>query len=321
MNKDDYQKTIDEINENIEVLFKLNPQTHNSKFKVERLRLIESLYKYVEITHKSNSNLLDKQDKNFAESYGVEIFEVADSCIRNYEKENGDFLNYFNHSLKIKCNGVYKHKKHIDYAGGIIIKDKNIKKIIKLYLNICKVRSEYEVTEEIIKIICDNYQLEREEVRECLKKYKQLNMIQQQYKVENNEGGEVDIFDTIVDFNDEYLKIEDDQIFMEILQRINTVFVNLQDRTKEKNSKILTLKLYGIIYENKQKYEFAKKTGFFDNDFYQQQIISGNITTSAGLSEYLEVKESDISRTYKNFIEKCKEDEILSEIFKEKIKR
>ena len=82
------------------ILFSLDRETQTVAYKRESLKMAEYLYLYV------TSINADKYSE-----YGLEIAQTAKRCIKNYTKESGDFLNYFNSAISKEYRKVFAQKR------------------------------------------------------------------------------------------------------------------------------------------------------------------------------------------------------------------
>ena len=105
-------------------LFQIDRDAEASRYKSEALKLTEYLYCY----------LLEINESKYIE-FGAEIMDTANSCIKSFKPDCGDFLNYFNVAMSKAYKKAFAKQKEAEVRKGITVSEDDqraIQKILKL---------------------------------------------------------------------------------------------------------------------------------------------------------------------------------------------
>ena len=106
------------------LLFQIDRDAEASRYKSEALKLTEYLYCY----------LLAINESKYIE-FGAEIMDTANSCIKSFKPDCGDFLNYFNVAMSKAYKKAFAKQKEAEVRKGITVSEDDqraIQKILKL---------------------------------------------------------------------------------------------------------------------------------------------------------------------------------------------
>jgi hypothetical protein len=81
-------------------LFLIDRVNDAEYFVAEKRKFIGYLFEITKLVWTKHVTKIDTDDKEGSLVIGLEVYEVANTCINNYDSKNGDFLKYFNFSLK-----------------------------------------------------------------------------------------------------------------------------------------------------------------------------------------------------------------------------
>ena len=274
-------------------LFEIDKESSPALYKSEERKFIDNLYLYY-------SNYVYRKDLD-----GLVFMRTAKECIKYYAKEKGEFLHLFNSSMKRDLH-IAKAKEIIEEKRqGIRVSnedDKLIRKIIALANS--KGLDIYDLT--VQQKISRALNIELSRLQELLRINDDAVAVSS--TVTNEDGDEVELFDlqsshekTAED------KLADESAFITLVERIDDVFITVQDRQKKLLSMLLTVEIIKACNEDLDK---AKNilTGkeLFDEEVFDYYEKHGELPTAKQIGEILGVSEQSLSRTYKNFKEKLK---------------
>jgi hypothetical protein len=144
-------------------LFAIDKKNDNEKYIAEERKYISVLSQYIKLTH-----------PNFNE-IGLEIIDTAKNCLRYYKKDSGNFLNYFNKSLKSQIQKSKAIEGIENSRGGMKLskKDSDLESKITKYKKTDIDEKQNPVAEikirEMLKIIDNEFQNCQERQKPMLK--------------------------------------------------------------------------------------------------------------------------------------------------------
>ena len=283
-NKDEYERLIDESN-----LFSINKDTQKSLYKREALKMVEYLYCYL---------LAVKQQQY--EPYGMEIVETAKRCIENYKPESGRFLNYFTSAWKQEYGHIVGKEIIKETFGGIHFtedEERNYRKYMKLAQSMGIDTSSTEFEQRVSEAMGIS-------LKEMVVLKNMVNSKVMPITAISDDGEEFSLLDCID--NGEYADSELVQIekAKELLDLIEIVFNQLQERQKPILSKLITSKVALLFSDEEDVICIIKEKSYFDDDIYNDSIKRGEPIQSKEIADLFNVSEASISRTWKTFKEK-----------------
>lgn len=285
--KEEYENII-----NNSILFSLDKEVQNTIYKREVRKLIKNIYAYIMCVNTYKY-----------EEYALEITETASECIKRYEPEKGDFLNYFNYVFSKNYKKAYAKEIQSEKFRGIHIPKKD-QSIISKYMKLSKYKDGNGVTEKMKKDISDLTNISIENVEKCLVAYEKLSTVSDVYKTEDID---ISLFDTVITDNTISENFEKEESLKELLICIDETFKERQERQKTLISKIITSKISLEIKNNNYLIEIAKKLNFFDIDIFSICIKENKMVKAKDIGKELNISEQSVSRTYKKFINYLKE--------------
>lgn len=277
-------------------LFEIDKESSLALYKSERYNFLTLLTDYYRLYIYPNKTL---------DSYSMTLMETAMECIKYYDKNKGEFLHLFNSSMKRDLH-IAKAKEIIEEKRqGIRVSnedDKLIRKIIALANS--KGLDIYDITvqQKISKVL--NLELSR--LQELLRINDDAVAVSS--TVTNEDGDEVELFD----LQSSHEKTAEDRLaeesaFITLVERIDNVYITVQDRQKRLLSMLLTIEIIKACDEDldKAKNVLSSKELFNEEvfDYYEKY---GELPTAKQIGILCGVSEQSLSRTYKNFKEKLK---------------
>lgn len=233
------------------------------------------------------------------EPYGCEITEVATRCIHNFDNSKGVFLHYFNAAWKQEYSHILVEKQNEDKYRGIRVTEEErraVRKYIRLAAQIdvgCSVDDLYRKLSEAM-----NLPLER--IVE-LAKLSNVNVSGDSYI--SDEGEEQSLWDQIPGNWNTEQDIESSENIEAIFNRIETVFLSLQNRQRPIVSDMLTAKICTFLAETG-----IKSFSFISSSVMEQWIEQATVPTQREIAKKYGRDEASISRTVKDFLKKLKKE-------------
>ena len=258
-------------------LFEIDKESSPALYKSERYNFLTLLADYYRFYIYPNKPL---------DSYSMTLMETAMECIKYYDKDKGEFLHLFNSSMKRDLH-IAKVKEIIEEKRqGIRVSnedDKLIRKIIALANS--KSLDIYDLT--VQQKISKALNLELSRLQELLRINDDAVAVSS--TVTNEDGDEVELFDlqsshekTAED------KLADESAFITLVERIDDVFITVQDRQKKLLSMLLTVEIIKACNEDLDK---AKNilTGkvLFDEEVFDYYEKHGELPTAKQIGEIL----------------------------------
>lgn len=277
-------------------LFSIDKDSSPELYKTERYKFLTLLTDYYRFYIYPNKPL---------DSYSMTLMETAVECIKYYDKDKGEFLHLFNKAMKRELE-IAKAKELIDERRqGIRISgddDKLIRKIMAFVNSKGLDASCIDVQEKIAKVLGVNVQKVQELIR--------INddAVAVSSTVKNDDGEEVDLFDLQISHEKSAEeKLVEDSAIAELVDRINTVFISVQDRQKKLLSMVLTaeiIKAFDCDTEKAKEILYGKE--LFNKEIFDYCLHNGELPTAKQIGVLCGVSEQSLSRAYKNFKEKLK---------------
>ena len=270
-------------------LFSLDRERDRTAYQREALKMVEYLYLY----------LMEINAERYVE-YGVEITETANSCIENYDPQNGDFLHYFNAAMKKEYTRESAKRRMQEMRGGIRVTDeddRNLRAVIK-YMRANKID---DPTAEQIERIAEALSVTEQRVCDLLKMNAESTTISD--TTQNNDGEEISLFDTIAsdeNIEQEFISADNCRVLLESIQ---TAYDGCQERQKPILSAMLTVKIAAVV----RQYEISvMQFSFVDKQILMEYIQTGTLPTQRDIAARFDKNEASISRTLKEFLGKLK---------------
>lgn len=278
-------------------LFGIDKENNSELYKTEKYNLFTLLTDYYRIyifPHKS----LDE--------YSFTLIKTAAECIKYYDVAKGDFLHLFNKAMKRDLS-IAKAKEIIDsHRQGIRLTtydEQMISKVVSfarsknLDIYDCTVQEKIALvfgikSERVAELICIND-----------------SAVAVSATVTNDDGDEIELFDLKADKADSAeQKIISSESFNELIILIDTVFRTVQERQKKLLSLLLTTEVVkSLEYDIEKSVDLLNERELFNVKIIDWCKAYGDVPTAKQIGEMCGVSEQSLSRTYKNFKEKLKQ--------------
>lgn len=274
------------------ILFELNEDDVN--YNSERYKLCNNIAEYYNI-------YIYKE--RFCDM-GEVFMDTFNTCVIKYNKESGEFLNYFSSAFKQNYQRA-KWKEEIDnYRMGISVPEKKERlanHIIKYAQSKDLDVNDLTCREQLAEV----FKIDIETLNACLS-IRNINVVN---NIQYNGGGEeYDLFDTIVGEE----KTDDTEDKTEILLKAaDECFNHLQDRQKKLISLFFTRECFIAHkddYDAKEIHYKLNKYSFYNVEIVKVLIKIQRLPTQKELAKYCGVSEQSASRSYNNFKQKIKEE-------------
>ena len=277
-------------------LFAIDKESSPALYRTERYNFLTILTEYYKTYIYPKKPL---------EDYSLTLMETAVECIKYYDKGKGEFLHLFNSALKRDLH-IAKAKEIVEEKRqGIRVAsedDKLIRRIMALANS--KGLDIYNsiVQEKLAKVL----NIDIDKLRELIR----INddSIAVSSTVTNEDGDEIELFDLQAskEKTAEENMIEESAV-ISLLEKIEDVFSEVQDRQKRLLSMLLTAEVIKAFNEDMDKV----KELLCDKEFYNEKVIEhyeqkGELPTAKQIGVICGVSEQSANRTYKNFKEKLK---------------
>ena len=291
--REEYENSI-----NNSPLFEIDKESSPALYKTERYNFLTVLTDYYRLYIYPNKPL---------DSYSMTLMETAIECIKYYNKSKGEFLHLFNSSMKRDLH-IAKAKEIIEEKRqGIRVAsedDKIIRKIIAFANS--KGLDIYDLTvqEKISKAL--NIELSR--LQELLRINDDAVAVTS--TMTNEDGDEIELFDLQASHEKTAEdKKADESAFISLVKKIDDAFSSVQERQKKLLSMLLTVEVIKACDEDLDK----ARQSLEDKDIYNAEVFdyynkNGALPTAKQIGVLCGVSEQSLSRTYKNFKEKLKDE-------------
>ena len=237
-------------------------------------------------------------DKIKYADFGCEIVEVAKRCIQCYEKEKGLFLHYFIASWNKEYRHIISKKTIEDNLRGLKITEEDRRNLVKIK-RLASLHNSFSTYSEWIKHIQDTFRVSKEYAIYLL----EMSNISFDYKSNDEEEESIEEYiPANEDVELEYEKTENERL---LLLKFENIFNCIQERQQTLISDLLTSKLIEAGFEIKA----INKYGFYSKVIERIVTCSGMIPTQREIAAMHQKNEASISRTWKNFVIRIRENE------------
>ena len=277
-------------------LFEIDKESSPVLYKTEKYNFLTLLTDYYRLFVYPNKSL---------DAYSMTLMETASECIKYYDKSKGEFLHLFNSSMKRDLH-IAKAKEIIEEKRqGIRVASedgKMIRKIIALANSKGLDINDNIVQKKIAKFLNINFN----KLQELLRINNDAVAVSS--TVSNEDGDEIELFDLQASKEKTAEeKMVDESAVISIIEEIEDVFSEVQERQKRLLSMLLTVEVVKAFNEDIDK---AKEI-LCDKEFYNEEVFdyytnNGALPTAKQIGVICGVSEQSLSRTYKNFKEKLK---------------
>lgn len=278
-------------------LFDVDKLNNPELYKSEKFALFTLLTQYYQAYIFPNKLL---------EDYSYTLIETATECLKYYDRAKGEFLHLFNKAMKREL-GIAKAKEIIEtHRQGIqfsTYEERMIRKVLSLAKskNLDVYDSAVQVKIGLALGICAG------EVANLIRIND--NAVAVASTVKNGDGDEVELFDLQADkagSPEEAIVLKDG--LKELIVQIDNMFQTVQERQKKLLSLLLTVEiLKALQYDVKEAESVLNGYSFFNMEIINWYKKYGDIPTAKQIGEHCGVSEQSLSRTYKNFKEKLKQ--------------
>lgn len=281
VNRNGYEKLIADSQ-----LFSLDKEKQHSLYRREALKMVEYLYCY----------LMETNSQKY-EQYGVEIVDTAKRCIENYDVNSGRFLNYFNAAWK-KTYGHIVGKSIIqdNFAGIHFTEDeqRNYRRYMKLAqsIGIDTASREFDLK------VAEAMGLPISEIEILRKMANSRSVSTISFDQDGEEFNLIDQIDSGIYTETGLIQTE---AAIELLELIETVFDQLQDRQKPLLAGLITSKLALLVADSEKINRALMGKTYFEESIYIECIRRGESIQAKEIAEKHGIKEASVSRTWKVF--------------------
>lgn len=284
--KSEYERLIAES-----PVFMINKAQERSRYRREVLKLVEYLYGYLMLTSETKY-----------EPYGVEIVEVANRCISNFNPDKGTFLHYFSSAWKTAYGHLVGKELVRETFQGIHFTEeqsRNYKKYMKLAQSMGMDTNAHKFDQKVAEAMG----LTMGELS-SLKQMVECKPVSG--TILNDEGEEysfIDQIDSGVYVDTGMLEAEKVKECLEVIQ---IVFHGLQDRQKPMMAKLITAKLSLLARDDTSLLKVLQKMSYFDEEIFNECVSRGMAVEAREISKLFGVAEASTSRSWKIFKQKLR---------------
>lgn len=282
---------------NYSPLFTIDKEKNLALFNTEKYAFLTLLTDYYRFFIYPNKPL---------DTYSLTLIEMATECIKYYDKTKGIFLHLFNTVLKRNLS-IAKAKEIIDtHRQGLKLSSCDEQMIRKV---VAFARSKnLDVYDSSVQAkIATVFGLTATRVAELI----QINdnAVAVSDTVVNEGGDEISLLDLQAHTkSSEEEKIIAQERVTELIDRIHATFQVTQERQKRLLSLLLTAEVIRAFeYDLKAADEILCKYSFYSNEIFDWYKTYCALPTARQIAQICGVSEQSLSRTYKNFKEKLKE--------------
>lgn len=239
------------------------------------------------------------------ESYEVPLMETAVKCIRYFDKNKGVFLHLLNGEMKKALRRARAEEKKEQLRRGLKLPysaEKAVQKITAYAMN----RNLDIYDADVQKRIADVFGLSLPDIKYLI--FLNYDTVAVSGTVENDDGDETDLFDFIAakEMNAEE-KLEEESRINELIERIENVFISVQERQKSVLSMVLTAEiLKAFKYDAERVVKVLDGKELFCREIVDGYLRSGELPTRKKIGEACGVSAQSLSRKYSNFLGKLK---------------
>lgn len=275
-------------------LFEIDKESSPALYKSERYNFLTLLTEYYSRYAYQKKEL---------EEYSLTLMETAIECIKYYDRSKGEFLHLFNSLMKRDLR-IAKAKEMLEERRqGIKVSsetDNLIRKIVAFADS--KNLDVYDIS--VQEKIAKGFGIELNKLQELLRVNYDAVAMSSTVMTEDNE--EIELFDLQASHGktqeDNFIE---EETFISLLDRIDSVFVTVQERQKRLLSMLLTVEVVKACNEDLDKArQVLSGKKLFNKEIITYYETKGELPTAKQIGEQCGVSEQSLSRTYKNFKEK-----------------
>jgi hypothetical protein len=240
------------------------------------------------------------------EEFSYTLIETATECLKYFDKSKGEFLHLFNAVMKRDLS-IAKKKELIDtHRKGIKLSTYDEQMIRKVFA-LAKSKNLDIYDSAIQAKIAVALGIGADRIKELI--LLNDNAVAVSATVTNDDGDEVELFDlqeNKADTPDNAVIAKDG--LKELVGQIDSVFQTVQERQKRSLSLLLTAEIVKALdYDIKAIVDLLQGLAFFNKEIIDRLKVSGDIPTAKEIGQACGVSEQSLSRTYKNFKAKLKQ--------------
>lgn len=240
------------------------------------------------------------------EEFSYTLIETATECLKYFDKSKGEFLHLFKAVMKRDLS-IAKKKELIDtHRKGIKLSTYDEQMIRKVFA-LAKSKNLDIYDSAIQAKIAVALGIGADRIKELI--LLNDNAVAVSATVTNDDGDEAELFDLQADTTDtpETAVIAEDGL-KALVGQIDSVFQTVQERQKRSLSLLLTAEIVKALdYDIKAIVDLLQGLAFFNKEIIDRLKVSGDIPTAKEIGQACGVSEQSLSRTYKNFKAKLKQ--------------
>ncbi|MDE7440140.1 MAG: hypothetical protein K2N23_06515 [Clostridia bacterium] len=240
------------------------------------------------------------------EEFSYTLIETATECLKYFDKSKGEFLHLFNAVMKRDLS-IAKKKELIDtHRQGIKLSAYDEQMVRKVFA-LAKSKNLDIYDSAIQAKIAVALGIGADRIKELIRLND--NAVAVSATVTNDDGDEVELFDLQADTTDtpETAMIAKDGL-KTLAGRIDSVFQTVQERQKRALSLLLTVEIVKALdYDIKAIVNLLQGLAFFNKTIIDLLKADNDVPTAKEIGDMCGVSEQSLSRTYKNFKEKLKQ--------------
>lgn len=244
--------------------------------------------------------------KSTFENYSSELMDTATYCLKYFNSQKGAFTHLFNSEMKKAIRRARYKEMQENKRCGVVLPREAERLVRQMFLYARRMGLNwYERYAQ--EILSNKFNIPIKEVE---------RLIYADYKAKpvrdckrDDDGEEI----SISDLNSSCEKtIEDKMVadaeFVERIEKIDCIFSTVQDRQKKSLSMLLTVEIIKACDEDLEK----AKNVLTGKELFNEEVLDyykkhGKLLTNRKIAEICGVSEQSLSRTYKTFKEKLKE--------------
>ena len=278
-------------------LFTIDKEKNPALFNTEKYAFLTLLTDYYRFFIYPNKPL---------DTYSLTLIETATGCIKYYDKTKGIFLHLFNTVLKRNLS-IAKAKEIVDtHRQGLKLSSCD-EQMIRKVVAFAKSKNLNIYDDTVQAKIATVFGLTETRVTELI----QINdnAVTVSDTVVNEDGDEISLLDLQAHTkSSEKEKIIARETLTELIDAIQSAFQVVQARQKRLLSLLLTAEVIRVFdYDLKAADEILCKYSFYSNEIFDWYKTYYELPTARQIAQICGVSEQSLSRTYKNFKEKLKE--------------
>lgn len=264
-------------------LFDINKDLEPTRYRRESLKLVEHLYQY----------LIAQNPKKYSD-FGLEIAETATNCIKNYQKERGEFLHYFNKAFSNAYRKSIQERAQSQSNGGMVVPDSETRLLRAIYAYAATI-GVTNIGDFELHQISKGIGVSEERIRMALTAQQPVSVTSS--TVIGDDGEEMDLIDMLPSPEDGYTHLSFIEQITSLLNLVDKEFEHCQARQKPIISAVATVRFKQII----QEYSIPTDHLHFIN---RDILLSASSPTQRQLANQFSRNEASISRTTNEFFRK-----------------